>query len=63
MKVIENKYTDKVFPKKVVCEHCGSILLVERDDCERVYRYVTNDYRYTYRCPCCDEINEFIETD
>lgn len=34
MKILENNYEDPVFPQKVVCEHCKSLLEVERDDCE-----------------------------
>lgn len=35
MKIIENKYIDHVFPAKIECENCGSILEVERNDCEQ----------------------------
>lgn len=53
MKVLENNYEDPVFPKKVECEHCGSILELERDDCNCVFNKFTYWYTYHYTCPCC----------
>ena len=63
MKIIENKYVDHIFPKKVKCEHCGSILELERGDCQREWNHSANwyDCRYVYRyvCPCCKEESKF----
>lgn len=59
MKIIENKYEDHVFPKQVKCEHCGSILEVERDDCRREWNRATMWYDYHYVCPCCKEECKF----
>ena len=59
MKIIENKYEDPVFPKQVKCEHCGSILELEREDCKRVYNKYTTWYEYYYVCPCCKEECKF----
>lgn len=62
MKIIENKYEDHVFPTQVKCEHCGSILELERDDCERIYNRVTGWYDYEFLCPCCKEGCKFENT-
>lgn len=59
MKIIENKYEDNVFPKKITCERCGSILELEREDCERIYNRVTSMYKYYFVCPCCKEECKF----
>ena len=59
MKIIENKYEDHVFPIKVKCEHCGSILELERDDCKRIYNRATGWYDYFYTCPCCKQEVKF----
>lgn len=62
MKIIENKYEDHVFPTQVKCEHCESILEVEREDCRREYNRATlwNDYYYV--CPCCKQETKFEST-
>ena len=59
MKIIENKYEDHEFPKQVKCEHCGSILEVERDDCRREYNRATMWHDYHFICPCCKQENKF----
>ena len=59
MKIIENKYEDLVFPKQVKCEHCGSILELEREDCRREYNRATLCYYYYYVCPCCKQETKF----
>lgn len=59
MKIIENKYEDKVFPTQVICEHCGSILELERNDCIREWNRCTHWYDYRYICPCCKEACKF----
>ena len=59
MRIIENKYEDHVFPIKVKCEHCGSILELERDDCKREWNRCTHWYDYRYICPCCKEESKF----
>ena len=59
MKIIENKYEDHVFPKQVKCEHCGSILELEREDCRREFNRITLWYDYYYVCPCCKRGNNF----
>ena len=59
MKIIENKYEDYVFPRQVKCEHCGSILELERKDCEREWNRCTLWYYYRYICPCCKKANNF----
>ena len=57
MKIIENKYEDLLFPKKVECSHCKSILEVERADCNHVYNKYTLWNEYYYVCPCCKNEN------
>ena len=59
MKIIENKYEDHVFPKQVKCEHCGSILELEREDCDDFYNAYTGWHIYTFICPCCKQENKF----
>ena len=59
MKIIENKYEDHVFRKQVKCEHCGSILELEREDCGRIYNQFTSWYEYYFTCPCCKEECKF----
>ena len=59
MKIIENKYVDHVFPRQEKCDHCGSILELEHDDCERIYNRATGWYDYFYTCPCCKEKVKF----
>ena len=61
MKIIENKYEDHVFPKQVKCEHCGSILELERDDCKDFYNAYTRWHIYTFTCPCCKKNTTFEE--
>ncbi len=61
MKIIENKYSDGIFPKRVICEHCGSVLEVERTDCLCDYNKFTIEYKFTYQCPCCESYNTFGE--
>lgn len=61
MKIIENNYTDHIFPKKVKCEHCGSILELERSDCKCEWNRCTLWYDYKYICPCCKKENKFEE--
>ena len=58
MKILENNYEDPVFPQKVVCEHCKSLLEVERDDCEVFVNYNSGWRTYTYVCPCCKNENK-----
>ena len=55
MEIIENKYRDYAFPTKHTCEKCGSILLVERNDCEqrRAEEWYVAPYEYVFTCPCC----------
>lgn len=59
MKIIENNYEDQVFPTHVKCEHCGSILELEREDCERTYNKFTAWYEYYFTCPCCKQESKF----
>lgn len=59
MKIIENKYEDLVFPIRVECTHCGSILELEREDCIREWNRCTHWYDYRYTCPCCKEECKF----
>ena len=59
MKIIENKYEDHVFPTQVTCEHCGSILELERDDCKGIYNRATSWYDYYFTCPCCKQESKF----
>lgn len=59
MKIIENKYVDHVFPRQVECDHCGSILELERDDCKRIYNRATGWHDYFYTCPCCKQEVKF----
>jgi hypothetical protein len=59
MKIIENKHEDHVFPIRVECEYCGSILELERVDCKRIYNSATGWYDYFYTCPCCEEKVKF----
>lgn len=61
MTIIENNYTDYIFPKKVKCEHCGSILKLERIDCKYEWNRCTLWYDYKYICPCCKKENKFQE--
>lgn len=58
MKVIEDKFVDHVFPAIYECENCGSILEVERNDCEQKRideTWCLNRYRYHFMCPCCKQ--------
>lgn len=59
MNIIENKYEDPVFHTRVECEHCGSILELEREDCERIYNKFTGWCDYFYTCPCCKIESQF----
>lgn len=63
MKIIENKYEDHVFPTQVTCEHCGSILELERGDCKREWNHSEHwydgRYVYSYVCPCCKGESKF----
>ena len=56
MKVIKDNhnvtttYTNNPFPLNVICDHCGSELELEEDDC-----YIGALGAYHYTCPCCGE--------
>lgn len=61
MKIIENNFKDYVFPKKVKCGYCDSILEIERKDCDWYFNNATLWYEYEYTCPCCGNKNKFEE--
>lgn len=53
MKIIENKYEDKLFPRIETCQCCGSVLELERKDCKSWWDDAFKKNIYEFICPCC----------
>ena len=59
MKVIENKYIDKAFPRVETCGNCGSKLELVRADCKSWWDGALLANVYEFVCPCCGELSCF----
>lgn len=57
MRVLEDKHTKGLFPREVRCNHCGSLLEIERQDCTLWFDSETLEDVCEFICPCCNEVN------
>ena len=68
MKVIINNYESNLKPKRVICEHCNSILEIMSNDIKQVevrsydprenesFKYKTDGFT----CPCCNKDTKIV---
>ena len=60
MKIIKNNHKDKIFPVKIACRNCRSVVELERTDCtEPKFDYQLLEHVFYFTCPCCNRTSWF----